>query len=225
MASFEQHVNIAVIATGIIIVPLYSSGLLDSNHSLIALGLGLLGGMLPDLDSDNSKPIQIVFKMLSIFLPLIILLSIAEDLPVMYLIVIWLASTLILHLTLFKIFLTITSHRGIFHSIPMGILFGLATIFIFNNILNINITLSSIFGCFIFFGFIVHLLLDELFSVNALGLRMKKSFGTALKVYDKNNIIGSLILYIVVIIMFFMLPIDNDIYTEIFNILKDIKII
>ena len=50
MALFEQHVNIAVIATGITIAPLYSAGLIDTNQSIILLGLGLLGGILPDLD-------------------------------------------------------------------------------------------------------------------------------------------------------------------------------
>lgn len=33
MASFEQHVNVAVIATGVTIVPFYSSGVVDTSQS------------------------------------------------------------------------------------------------------------------------------------------------------------------------------------------------
>lgn len=69
MASFEQHVNVAVIATGVTIVPFYSSGVVDTSQSLVLLAFGVFGGVLPDLDSDSSKPVQIAFRILSIFLP------------------------------------------------------------------------------------------------------------------------------------------------------------
>lgn len=225
MASFEQHVNVTVIATGIVIAPLHTAGLLDINQSLVALGLGLVGGMLPDLDSNNSKPIQIVFKILSIFLPLLVLLAVFDDLSIAKMLIIWLGASLFLHLGVFKVFLSLTTHRGIFHSIPMGLLFAQLTTLIFHYILDITMTTSLISGFFIFFGFMTHLLLDEIFSVNALGLRMKKSFGTALKVYDKNNHMGSIVLYALVIILFFIIPIESELFINIFDTLKNVKIL
>jgi hypothetical protein len=225
LASFEQHVNVTVIATGIVIAPLHAAGLLDINQSLVALGLGLVGGMLPDLDSNNSKPIQIVFKILSIFLPLLVLLAVFDDLSIVKMLIIWLGASLFLHLGVFKVFLSLTTHRGIFHSIPMGLLFGQLTTLAFYYMLHISITTSLISGFFIFFGFMTHLLLDEIFSVNALGLHIKKSFGTALKVYDRDNHMGSMVLYALVAILFFIIPLESEIFMNIFSTLKNVKII
>jgi len=225
MASFEQHVNGAVIATGVVIAPLHTASLIDISQSIIVLGLGVIGGVLPDLDSDNSKPIQIVFKMASIFLPLLFILSISKNLSLIYLVGYWLLSTLILRLTLFKLFLVLTSHRGIFHSIPMGIVFGQITTLIFYYQLHYGLRFSTIAGIFVIFGFFIHLLLDEFVSLNALGLRVKNSFGTAFKLYDKNNLFGTAILYALIISFFFVFPIKEHIFVDMFNILKHIKLL
>ena len=225
MASFEQHVNGAVIATGVVIAPLYSASLIDATQSIIVLALGIVGGVLPDLDSDNSKPIQIVFKMFSIFFPLIVLLSISKNLSLAYLIGFWLISTLVLRLTIFKLFLLLTSHRGIFHSIPMGVVFGQITTIIFYKFLHYDLIFSTIAGIFLLFGFLVHLLLDELVSLNALGMHIKKSFGTAFKLYDKNNLLGTLMLYIFIGVFFYFIPVRGDVFIDIFNVLKGVKLL
>ena len=225
MASFEQHVNGAVVATGVAIVPLYSASLLDVHQSLIVLALGIVGGVLPDLDSDNSRPLQIVFKIFSIFLPLIILLSLFENAPLLKLIGYWFLASILLHLTVFKLFIMFTSHRGIFHSIPMGIVFGQITTYTFLNYLNYDLIFSTLAGIFVTFGFMVHLLLDELVSLNALGLRVKKSFGTAFKFYDRYNLFGTLILYIVIGVFLYITPINTDIFIQIFEIMKNVKVI
>lgn len=225
MASFQQHVNVTVIMTGIVIVPLNASGILDINQSLIVLFLGLIGGILPDLDSDNSKPIQISFKILSIFFPLLVLLSVAKDLSLAYMLGIWLVSSLFLHFVMFKIFLNITVHRGVFHTIPMAFLFGELVIFLFYNVLDFKLTFSTIAGIFTIFGFLIHLILDEFISLNLLGIGVKKSFGTALKLYEKNNIIGTSILYILVVSFAYFIDIDTKIFVNILETFQDIKVI
>jgi len=224
MASFEQHVNGAVIATGVMIVPLHTASIIDVTQSLIVLGLGLVGGVLPDLDSDNSKPIQIFFKIISIFFPLIIILSIPNDLSLLYLVGYWLVATFILRLTLFQLFMGFTTHRGIFHSIPMGVVFAQITTLVFYKIFDFDMTFSTIAGIFLFFGFLVHLLLDEFVSINVLGVRMKKSFGTAFKLYDRENIIGTLLLYLFIIIFFNLVPVEINIFTDIYEVIKKIKL-
>ena len=225
MASFEQHVNGAVISTGIVIVPLHSASIINATESLIVLALGLVGGVLPDLDSDTSKPIQIVFKIISIFLPLVILLGISKELTVAYLVGYWLLATLILRITLFKFFTTFTIHRGIFHSIPMGLFFGQITMLVFYKVFDYEMVFSTIAGSFMFFGFLVHLLLDEFVSLNALGVRMKKSFGTAFKLYDSQNLYGSVLLYIFIFTFFFFVPIKIGIFIDIYEVLKNVELI
>jgi len=223
VASFEQHVNTALIATGILVVPLHASGLLSINESLVVLLMGVIGGVLPDLDSDNSKPIQIVFKMCSIMLPLIILLLAPFKISIVYTLAIWVGSAIFLHFTIFRTFLLLTSHRGVIHSIPMGFLFAQVTTLVYLELLNKELYFSLLAGFFIFFGFLIHLILDEIFSINALGLHVKRSFGTALKFYDKNNIAGSVVLYILIAITLFFIPIEKDLYLYIFNTIKEIK--
>ncbi|MEO1953128.1 MAG: metal-dependent hydrolase [Campylobacterales bacterium] len=224
MASFEQHVNGAVIATGAMIVPLHSASIIDAKQSLIVLALGLIGGVLPDLDSDNSKPIQIVFKIISIFFPLIIILAIPNDLSLFYLVGYWLMATFILRLTLFQLFISFTRHRGIFHSIPMGVVFAQLTLLLFYKIFDFDIVFSTIAGIFLLFGFLIHLLLDEFVSINVLGVRMKKSFGTAFKLYDRDNFIGTLLLYLFIILFFFFIPLELNIFTDIYEVIRKIKL-
>ena len=224
MASFEQHVNVAIVATGVIIVPIHASGLLSVNHALLAFALGVIGGMLPDLDSDNSKPLQIAFKIMSVFLPILVLLSLSDSFSILNILGLWLVASMFLHLVIFKIFLMLTVHRGIFHTVPMGILFGQVVTFTFYEALSFSFTQAVILGFFTTFGFLIHLLLDEIFSVNALGIRFKKSFGTAFKFYDANNKIGTLVIYILNIVIFIILPSQVGIYTNIISAIKNISI-
>jgi len=213
LASFEKHVNVAVIASGVLIVPFYTSTLINTQETFILLALALSGGILPDLDSDSSKPVQIVFKILSVFFPLVVLLSLSIKLPVLQLLLLWVALGIFLQFSFSEFFLKQTTHRGVFHSIPMGVLFAQLSLLLLFYVLEFSLLFSTLAALFLLFGFITHLLLDELSSINALGLHIKKSFGSAFKLYDKHNILGTTILYLVVILLFFYIPMDLDIYT------------
>ena len=224
MATFQQHVNVAVVATGVMIVPFNSAGVINTSESLVLLGLGLIGGVLPDLDSDNSKPVQITFKMISIFFPLLFVLAIGKDMAIFKILILWLASTILLHQSLFKLFLSLTTHRGIFHTIPMGFIFAQLCVIFFLYVLDSSPLVSVLSGAFLFFGFIIHLLLDELISLNALGSHIKKSFGSAFKFYSKYNPIGSIILYFIIAILFYYIDLDLQIYIDLIEPLKNIKL-
>lgn len=224
MASFEQHVSGAVITSGILITPLYASSVIDLNQSLVLLALSILGGILPDMDSDNSRPIQISFRILSIFLPFLVVLSLANSNSISNILGLWIVSSIILNFIVFKLFLKITVHRGIFHSIPMGLLFGYLFIILFRNILEYEEIFSVLCGSFIFIGFIIHLLMDEFFSINVLGMSIKKSFGTALKLYAKNNLAGTGILYIIIISLIIFYPVDLGIFTKLFKSFQNIHL-
>ncbi|MFK5977032.1 MAG: metal-dependent hydrolase [Sulfurovum sp.] len=225
MALFIQHVNVSVIASGVIIVPLHSAGMLSSGESMLVLGLGVIGGMLPDLDANNSTPTGIMFRLSSIFLPLLILLSIHQTLPILYIILIWGVASFALNYILFEIFLKLTTHRGIFHTIPMGVLFGEVTILISQNLAGMSATFSSIAGFFVFFGFLSHLILDEIYSIDFKAMKLKSSLGTAFKFYDTNNGIGTFFLYILVIYIYTISPIDIGLYNEMLEVFLSMRLI
>ena len=173
--------------------------------------------MLPDLDSNQSKPTQIVFKMLSIFLPLIVLLSIPNLLSIFTIIGVWVVSSVTLHYIFFKTFLSITSHRGLFHSVPMGIFLAQVTILIFYNFSSADKTFSIFAGFFILYGFLIHLLLDEVFSIDVFGMEIKRSFGSALKLYAKNNILGTFLLYALILTLHHTINFNDSLYIELYE--------
>lgn len=224
MASFAQHVNTAVIISGIAIAPLYSSSLIDINQALALLFFGMMGGILPDIDLENSKPIQITSSILSIFIPLLAILTLLQSLSISKMLFIWFLSSILLHFILFKILLNFTTHRGVIHSIPMGLVFAQFLNIFFSHILEFEELFSLLCGLFLFFGFIIHLLLDELVSLNAFGMSFKKSLGSALKLYDKNNLFGSILLYITVIVLQLTYPINIEYIITIYHSLENINI-
>lgn len=224
MASFEQHINGAIITSGLGVIALYSTSIISIKGSFILLALGTIGGVLPDLDSDTSKPVQITFKIFSIFLPLLAILILLDTPSITKIFTLWILSSLVLHFGIFKMFLYVTNHRGIFHSIPMGVFIALTARYFFNNYLDFNDVFSTLAGMFVFLGFMVHLLLDELFSIDALGMKVKSSFGSALKFYDKNNFIGSIILYILIISISITQPLQSDIFSKVYKSFERIKL-
>ncbi len=97
-----------------------------------------------------------------------------------------------------------TKHRGMWHSIPAAMIAGLAT-FLVANSGDFEIRLFKSWAVVI--GFVSHLLLDEIYAVDWQGrrIRVKKSFGTALKFFSKSrwaNVVtyGKLVLLVALIV-------------------------
>jgi len=61
-------------------------------------------------------------------------------------------------------------------------------------------------GVFIALGFIIHLVLDELYSVDLSNARVKNSFGTALKLFSHNNLTASALMTIFTMMLYWMTP-------------------
>jgi hypothetical protein len=78
-----------------------------------------------------------------------------------------------------------TVHRGMFHSIPAALIFaGLAFLFTGCS----DLTLRYYKAGAVLLGYLSHLTLDEIFSVDLSGgrFRLKRSFGTALKWWGRS---------------------------------------
>ena len=225
LALFSTHINSSVIASGVVIIPLYATQVLDVNQALSMLFLGIIGGMLPDLDSDSSKPVTLTFRFISIIFPLIVLLLFAKKVALLYMILFWIFAFLSLDLIFFKILLPSTTHRGIFHSIPMGVLVGIIGYIIAKDMLHTSNTTATLSGFFLFYGYINHLILDELYSVNALGFRLKRSFGTALKLWSKKNHLGFVFLYTLIAVLLYFSHIDFSLLNKLFKTVLEIRLI
>jgi len=225
LALFSTHINAAVVSSGFIIVPLHSSGFINVNESLGLLFIGIVSGVLPDIDSDNSKPVKYLFRFISIIIPLILLLIIDKKASLLYMILLWGLSGVILDVLFFKIILDYTKHRGIFHSIPMAILMGEIGFLLFEKVFGFSSRVATFGGFFVFYGYMIHLILDEIYSVNALGFRLKNSFGSALKLFSRDNLIGTFFVYTFIGIFWYNSDIDLSVLEKFYEIFKNIKFI
>ena len=224
MASFETHVTVATLVVGVITIPLLSAGMVNTYEAILLLSLGVVGGMLPDIDSDNSIPVKIAFKVISLIVPLVVIFKFSSDVSLLKIAGLWIISSLLLYMIFTYGFLKLTVHRGVFHTIGMGLVLGefLALFFIYT--LHINHTLSILSGVYLALGFMIHLLLDEVYSVDLYNSKLKRSFGTALKIYDRRNLLGSFIVNALAIGLFFTLPNLLEDLVKLMSLLEGVKI-
>ena len=119
----------------------------------------------------------------------------------------WLGCFLLLRYGIFVLLDRLTVHRGLVHSIPAGIGFGLATTFIAYHAFNASVIHAWLCGAFVTLGFIVHLLLDEFYSVDLLGKETaEKLLWHRAQPGSLNQPIGTVLLYLTVVGLFLLCP-------------------
>lgn len=192
MANFKTHLLVAATASGIA-----SMGVAVMNIAPVSdLGqyfmLGVVGGLLPDIDSEQSTPTKIFFSLLSLLGAFWATLKVLPTYSFAELSLIWLGTFAFFRYIVFEAFSRLTVHRGVFHSLLASFFFGLITTNISYHLFQSSTLTSWLSGCFITMGYLIHLSLDEFYSVDLMNNRFKKSFGTALKIISLNNLKASL---------------------------------
>jgi len=224
MASFNTHLSVATVAVGVITVPLLSWGMINIYEAILLLFFGVIGGMLPDIDSDNSIPVKITMKIFSLIIPLLVIFNFTSQLELLKIFALWILFSIVLYMIFTYGFLKLTVHRGIFHTIGMGVVCGeLVALFLINS-LGLEENLAMLAGLYVLFGYLTHLLLDEVYSVDLYNSKLKRSFGSAFKIYDKKNIVGSIFVNALAIALFYMLPNLLKLLNEIENIVQNVKL-
>jgi membrane-bound metal-dependent hydrolase YbcI (DUF457 family) len=181
MADFRTHITTSTtlgIAYGVAAWSVFEVPL---PHCLVAGALCGIGGMLPDLDSDSGVPQREMLCFVSVLIPMLMLprfmqLGWSPEGMVF-------AAGLIYVLIRFGIgnlFRQFTRHRGMWHSIPAAMIAGLSTYLVG---LSPETSIRVFKAWAVVLGFLSHLLLDEIYSVDLNGrkIKVKKSFGSALK--------------------------------------------
>jgi len=205
LANFQTHFNVASFVSAIGSGTMYYSGLVaEKPETTLLFAGGIIGGILPDIDSDNSTPTKIIQYIFANLISFFVLFKYIGIYPIGSLILIWIAS-FIATLIVLHIFNKFTSHRGMFHSIPAGLVFWFSFTLLFYYIFHYNYLISWYFGIFVFLGYITHLILDEIYSIDLKGQRIKKSFGTAFKFWSK-DIKSNILFYFLIIVLFYFMP-------------------
>ena len=184
MANFREHITVSgMLGLG---YGLGSVVAFEFNplQGLLAACFTGVSGMLPDLDSDNGRPVREMFGLLGAVAPLLLVNRVTAffGLPgdpetvmlvviALYLAIKYGGATLVSRLSV---------HRGMFHSLPALIIAAEAVYLAYPGP-RASVKLLMAGGVAV--GFLSHLLLDELYSVEMKGsrLRLKQSSGTALK--------------------------------------------
>jgi hypothetical protein len=181
MASYRGHLAFASLlgagygAAGML------RGPFDWGPAVLGAGLTTLGGLLPDLDSDSGVPVRELFGVAAFLAPLLMYNRLAEEkLSVEQTVVLLAGVYLFVRYILSGVFKRWSVHRGMFHSIPALFISGLALYLVFPD-RNVVVRLYLAGG--VMLGFLSHLVLDELYSVDfmGVGIRLNKYAGSALK--------------------------------------------
>ena len=180
MADFKTHVTTSTLfGCGYAFAGVSQGAPIDS--SLVAGGLCGVSGMLPDLDSDTGIPLRETMSFAAAIVPMLLLdrfeqFGLSREQIV-------LAAGFMYFLVRFgfaKLLAMYTVHRGMFHSIPAALTFtGVAFLLCGTN----DLTLRYFKAGGVFLGVMSHLLLDEIYSIQWSRARVKKSFGTAMKLW------------------------------------------
>jgi LexA-binding, inner membrane-associated putative hydrolase len=99
----------------------------------------------------------------------------------------WLGTLVGVRYGLHAVFHRIAVHRGIWHSLLATVFVSLLTVLAFKYILDRADGVAWLGAGFMAIGYLTHLVLDELYSVDVMDTRLKASFGTAIKFIDINN--------------------------------------
>jgi len=198
MANYKQHVSFGFIyGLSLVLASLFIFKVSFVN-TFIIFAMGILGSILPDIDSDNSIPVRILFEMLGLIVPITIVqrfLPITVNLENQIFFI--LAGYLIIRFGVSYIFFKFTVHRGIIHSIPAAAIAGGFIFLIFTDTL-FYVRFLFAFACF--GGYILHLTMDEIWSVDLANARLKKSFGTALS-FKSDSIMATTTAYLLIFCM------------------------
>ena len=207
MADFNTHLIGAAAVSGLTATVLVMTGQFPHQAVIGYFVLGVIGGLLPDLDSPTSIPIRIVLATLAVVAGFLVVFTFGTRYSLVELVILWLGCFLFIRYGLLDLFDRLTVHRGLIHSVPAGLSFGLITILVAFHVFTASATHAWLCGAFVTLGFIVHLLLDEFYSVDLSGKKLlKSSFGTALSLGSLNQPVGTAALYLMVVALFFLCP-------------------
>lgn len=191
MADFRTHVTTSSVLgvgyAGLGIAIGFPMGI-PIESSLVAGGLCGVSGMLPDLDSDTGIPIRESMSFAAAIVPMLLVerfraIGMEHDrivliAAVLYFLIRFAGASLLGRFSV---------HRGMFHSIPAALTFAGAAFLLCGPADDERVRYLKAGA--VFLGVMSHLFLDELYSIEWQGgrIRLKRSFGTAIKMWGKNG--------------------------------------
>ncbi|TPV96540.1 MAG: hypothetical protein B7733_04220 [Myxococcales bacterium FL481] len=164
-------------------------------EATVLAAAGTLGSLLPDVDADRSVPSRVIRHAAAGAVAIVVGLGIARYRDLTTTLVAGWLTLVAVRFLLGQIVRRFTTHRGIVHSVPFGALLGLVTVLAAHRGLDVTPRHAWWLGSFVTGGFVVHLVLDEVASVDLTSVRVKRSFGSALKFGSSSSRVATGLLY------------------------------
>jgi hypothetical protein len=186
MAGYREHVTVS----GLLGIAYASASVFMFGFSLvqatIAAVLTWISGMLPDLDSESGRPVRELFTLTAALAPIFLMqhvyaMGVQGDRIMLFSLVLYGIARYGGAFLLAKL----TVHRGMFHSIPALLIAAEVTFLAYHSH---DIRVRTLMGVGVGLGFLSHLVLDEMYSVqwDGVKVRLAKSAGSALKFFGSD---------------------------------------
>jgi hypothetical protein len=213
MANFTTHIAIGTIVSGALATLTLAADVVAPQNLVAVTLAGALGSVLPDIDLKDSRPSRAMFAGLAIFASFAVLFNAATKYSIAELWLLWLGTLLLVRYGLHTVFHRLSVHRGIWHSLLAAVFCAVATAIMFHHLLGKPDGVSWLAAVFMFVGYITHLTLDEIYSVDVMDTRIKSSFGTALKLFDRRHVYASAAMAGAVVVAIMLSP-RTDTFVE-----------
>ena len=181
MANFRSHLTGGALVSGAAAFASYGEGLSTSAETQALFVLGTAASLLPDIDADDSNPVRGLFNVAGIVVGFLMAFRLAGHVGLLEQVGVWIGVALLIAFPLRWAFGQLTVHRGIWHTLLMAVVMTLSATVVADSLLGLDAVLAWLAGGFVLLGYLTHLVLDEIASVDLLDRRVKRSFGTALK--------------------------------------------
>ena len=185
MAAFREHITFStLLGAGYGVAASTVLGFSPTQGILAAVLTGI-GGMLPDIDLDDGRPSREIFGFVAAIAPMFLVHHVIRFFKLPYDAETILLSLIVLYIVVrfgvSELVNRLSIHRGMWHSIPAMII---AADIAYLGYPGPNIRSKILMGTGVAIGFLSHLILDEIYSVelNGVAVRLKKSAGSALKI-------------------------------------------
>jgi hypothetical protein len=206
MANFPTHIGVGTVVAGAMATVTLATDVLAPKDVVAVTLAGVLGSVLPDIDLKDSRPSRAMFGGLAIFFSFAVLFSVESQYSVAEMLILWLGTLILVRFVAGSLFHRFSYHRGIWHSLLAAAFSGLLTAAVFYRLLGRDESVAWMAAAFMVVGFLTHLVLDEVYSVDVMDTRIKASFGTALKFVDSKHMGHTGVMATATVLAFLLTP-------------------
>lgn len=180
MANFNVHLAAGIVGGTVLAHVGWGMGLWAGESMFLVIMLTTVGGLLPDIDAHNSHSVRLLFNLFAL-IAMVVVSTLLHGAYSFWMIALISAAVFVgVRYGASSIFLAFTEHRGNCHSLVAMLVAGFITA-AGSYSLQYNGIVAWSHALAVMIGVLIHLVLDEIYAVDFAGVRLKKSFGTAIK--------------------------------------------